>query len=245
MYQFNMSVNKKNAGWFSAIEKVFTIKMRALDGVVAFKDNASRIEISAACESERRGEAEEVIKHTLREMYLTVCKYEYLAGVLKIPALSRDSFKILIHTLVVFDREAENEIIENNLVLNDCLALDGFFHFRLGELKKRWDEIAQLASHNSLYLNHEETLNELLRFLISAVTPKIQKLSVSVSEGCYNVTGRYQNSNFEFRLLSPEKLLVYLINVAPLELTLDGEFSDERLYKRIVSIFDGKCAKNL
>ncbi|MCL2797946.1 MAG: hypothetical protein FWD58_07835 [Firmicutes bacterium] len=240
MYQFNMSVNQKNAGWFSAIEKTLAIKLRALDGVVASKDEGQRVEISIACENGRRSEAEAVISRTLSEMYLTVCKYEYLHAALKIPSLARQSYKILIHTLVVFDREAESEIVEKNLVLGDYLALDGFFYFRLGELKKRWDEIAQLASSNSLYLSREETLNELLKFLMSAVTPKIPKLSISVDAGHYNVSGRFQNSDFEFRITSADKLLIYLINAAPLELTLDGKFPDERLYKRIVSIFDGK-----
>ena len=242
MYQFNMSVDKKNAGWFLSVEKIFTIKMKGLDGVVASKANKARTDISVACESGRRAEAVEIIKKTLGEMYLTVCKYDYLADALKIPFLSEESYKILLHTLVAFDREAESEIIEKNLAINDYLALDGFFNFRLGELRGRWDEIANLASSNSLYLNHEETLNELLKFLMSAVTPKISKLSILALSDHYSVTGQYKSSRFTFRICSPEQLMIYLINIAPLELTLEGEFSDEKLYKRIVSIFDGKSA---
>ena len=238
-----MSVNQKNTGWFSAIEKTLSIKLKALDGIVASKNNGLRVEISVACENAHRACAESIIKKTLRDMYLTVCKYDYLRDSLRLPALSEESYKILLHTLVVFDREAECEIIEKSLMLNDYLALDGFFHFRLGELRKRWDEIAQLASSNSLYLSREDTLNELLKFLMSAVAPKIQKLSVSALADRYNVTGQYGNSEFEFHIFSPDKLLIYLINTAPLELTLDGEFTDKRLHKRIVSMFDGKSAK--
>ena len=216
--------------------------MKALDGVVASKDSLARIEISAACENSHRSEAMDIIKKTLTEMYLTVCKYEYLENLLKIPLLSEHSYKILIHTLVAFDREAESEIIESNLLINDYLALDGFFYFRLSELKKRWDEIAQLASNNSLYLNHEETLNELLKFLMSAVTPKIQKLSVFAAQDYFNVSGHYKSSHFEFKILDPEQLMIYLINVAPMELILEGDFMDNKLYKRIVSIFDGKTS---
>ena len=240
MYQFNMSVGKANARWYSAIEKPLTIKLRALDGVVASGDNGRRVEISVACESDRRARAEKIIRQTLVEMYLTVVKYEYLAGVLKIPGLSSGGFKLLLHTLVVFDCEAESELVEQSLVLKDCLALDGFFYFRLDELKKRWDEIVQLASSNSIYLSREETLNELLKFLMSAVAPKIPKLSVLSVDNRYHVSGRFQNSDFEFRFLSPDKLLIYLINAAPLELTLDGEFPDKQVYRKIVSIFEGK-----
>jgi len=242
MFQFNISVDKRYVTWFNSIEKILTIQMKELSGVVASAENGRRVEISIACENAQSAQAKKIIKKTLIEMYLTVCKYEYLASVLKIPRLSEASYKILLHTLVVFDRESESEILEKNLRFSDYLALDGFFHFRMQEVKKRWDEIAQLASNNALYLNHEDTLNELLKFLMSAVTPKVQKLSISVLADHFNVSGRYKNSRFECRILSSEQLMIYLINVAPLELTLEGEFEDRKLYQRIVSIFDGaKC----
>ncbi|MCL2375601.1 MAG: hypothetical protein FWC82_03675, partial [Firmicutes bacterium] len=58
----------------------------------------------------------------------------------------------------------------------------------------------------------------------------------------YNIKGEYNKSNFEIKINSAEKLMIYLINIAPLELVLEGEFSDKQLYKRITSIFDGKSA---
>jgi len=240
MYQFNMSVDKAHAAWFSSIDKVLTIQMKALDGVMADKLCETRVEVSVACENAQKSEAKKIIKKTLTEMYLTVVKFEYLKNSLKIPYLCDMSFSILLHTLVAFDREAETEIIDKNLKITDYLALDGFFNFRLCELKKRWDEIAELASNNARHLHQEETLNELLKFLMSAITPKIPKLSISVLSDHFNVSGQYKNSRFEFRILNPEQLMIYLINVAPLELTLEGEFADKKLYNRIVSIFDGK-----
>jgi len=241
MYQFNMSVDKLHADWFSSIEKVLTIQLKELDGVVASKASDKRVEISLACENANRQQAKKTIKNIIKEMYLTVVKYEYLKNALKMPHLSCNSFSVLLHTLVAFDKEAECEIIDKNLKIADYLALDGFFNFRLTELKKRWDEIAELASNNARHLHQEETLNELLKFLMSAITPKIKKLYISVLSDHFNVSGQYKNSSFEFRIINPEQLMIYLINVAPIELILEGEFSDKKLYNRIVSIFDGKA----
>ena len=240
MYQFNMSLDAKWASWFSQIEKVLAIQLKALSGVVASTTNGNRLEVSIACENANKLEAKRILKNTLTEMYLTICKFEYLDNALNLPHLSDTSRILLLHTLVAFDKEAEQEIVEKALVIKDYLALDGFFNFKLGELKDRWDDIAQLASSNARFLHVEETLNELLKFLMSAITPKIQKLCISVLADHFNVKGKYKNSNFEFRIPSAEQLMIYLINVAPIELTLEGDFSDEALYNRIISIFDGK-----
>ena len=235
-----MSVDNRQKQWFNSIEKVLSIQLKAISGVIASREVDKRTEVSIACESNFKSDAKKLIKKTLTEMYLTVVKYEYLETALKMPHLDSDSYSILLHTLVAFDRETESEIISKELKIDNYLALEGFFNFRLGELKTRWDEIAELASNNARHLHKEETLNELLKFLMSAITPKIKKLSISVLAGHFNVSGEYKKSRFEFRILTPEQLMIYLINVAPLELILEGEFSDKNLYNRIVSIFDGK-----
>jgi hypothetical protein len=143
-------------------------------------------------------------------------------------------------TLVAFDRDCERELIEKPLKIADNLALDGFYNFRLSELKKRWNDIAELAVSNSVYLNDDETLNELLRFLMSAISPKIMRLDVIKGERQYNIRGRYKESGFEYSVISPEQLMAYLINIAPVELTLHGGAWDDKLYKRLVSVFDAK-----
>jgi len=240
MFQFKLSVDNKRATWFNQIEKVLAIQLKSLDGVVASQENSGRLEVSIACENSHKQDAKRIIKKTLVEMYLTVCKFDYLNNILSLPHLSDISRNLLIHTLVAFDKEAEQEIVEKNLAIKDYIALDGFFNFKLTELRKRWDDIAQLASTNARYLHEEETLNELLKFLMSAITPKIQKLCISVLPEHFNVKGKYKSSNFEFRIPNADQLMIYLINVAPIELTLEGDFSDKNLYNRIVSIFDGK-----
>jgi len=243
MYQCNISVEKSKASWLKSIERILELQFKAIDGVVASGEHSGRAIISIACEKDRKKAAKNIITETLIEMYLTAVKYEHLKKRLKLTHLSDASATLLIHSLVAFDREAEKEIAESALKFNDNIALDGIFNFKLAELKQRWNEIAQLATSNSNHLHHDDTLNELLRFLVSAVTPKIKKLAVGANEHYFVVKGIYNKNNFEVSFTTAEQLMVYLINVAPLELTLEGDFSDKKLYNTIVSIFDGKAAK--
>ena len=56
----------------------------------------------------------------------------------------------------------------------------------------------------------------------------------------YNVSGHLPESEFEYNILDTEQLLLYLIDIAPLELRIRGTFTDRQLYNRLVRIFDAK-----
>lgn len=246
MFQFTMSVDIKRVEWLNAIEKVLLLKARGLDCVLASKQSGSQIvSVSVACSKENKDKALAMIKDAIVDMFLTVCKRSYLANIIKLPQLSKESYKILIHTLVAFDTLAESEIIKKELVFNNSIALDGFFNFRLSELKTRWNDISYMVTNNSCYITNDETLNELLKFLLSAVSPKIKKINITVVDNEYMVSGNYNNSDFMFNVDSSQELLLYLINVAPIELTIQGDFADRKLYKQILSIFDGKLSASL
>ncbi len=120
------------------------------------------------------------------------------------------------------------------------MALDGIFNFKMGELKDRWLEICNLTKTNGAYLYDDETYNELLRFLISAVNPKINKLTVCEHNGKYRITGALKNSMLDLSAVDVAELMYYLIDLAPLELFIDGSITNGELYRRLTGIFDAK-----
>ena len=239
MFQFGFSVADGQKKWFDTIEDVFAIRLKKAGGLYATLSKGGRLYVSVACESKNRAALRQVIKECFTDMFATVVKHEYLKNRIKL-ALDRKSYNLLLHTLVAFDRENERAVIEDALLLTDGLSLDGIFYFRLKELRKRWDEIAALATDNAAYLIDEDTLNELIRFLISAVSPKIRCLDVRQQDNRYNVSGHLPESEFEYNILDTEQLLLYLIDIAPLELRIRGTFTDRQLYNRLVHIFDAK-----
>lgn len=237
MYQFNMSIDKAKSHWFENAEKLFGRKIKASGGITAAKECDGRLNVSVACENENKQKTVVAIRESIAEIFLTTVKLDYLNSALNMPLLKSDAYKILLHTLVAFDRDTEKEIIYSALNLGDNLALDGFFNFKLVELRKRWDDIAELAVNNSAYLKSDETLNELLKFLMSAISPKVTKLEIVKRNGYYSVKGN-SNGDFEYRICSPEQLMVYLINIAPMELTLRGSFENDEIFDRLIGIFD-------
>lgn len=240
MYQINMSINEANEHWFRTIEQVLTKKLKQFNGIVATNFSFNRLNISFACENENKINVCAVIKECLMEMYSKVCKLEYMKKHLKLPMMNNASYLVLLHTLVAFDRETENELLNQEFELKNNMALDGFYNFRLKELRSRWNEICLMAADNAYYLNCEDTLNELLRFLISAVNPKMQKLEITQYKDEYKIYAKLENGNFEIKASDSQQLMVYLIDIAPLELVINGKLSDARLLKQLTNIFDAK-----
>lgn len=243
MFQFGFSIANEHEKWFETIEEVFAIRVKKAGGIYAAVKKNDRTVIAAACETRNKNGLISEIRDCLIDMYATVVKHDFLTSSIKLP-MDAPSYNLLIHTLVAFDRENERDLIKDGLIMRNGMSLDGIYYFRLRELRKHWEEISELAVSNAPFLLDEDTLNELIRFLISAVNPKIMRLDVTQKDNKYNVSGHLPESDFEYNIVGTEQLMLYLIDIAPLELRLYGHFTDKRLCDRLVRIFDAKREDN-
>lgn len=239
MYQVTVSVDSSKADWLYSVEDVINNKLKSCYAVSAICASGRRVYCSFGCEPQNRAQMLSAVKEGLVEMYGVVTKFDYIKKNLLI-GLPPLRYEILLHTLVAFDRENEHKLLNGILEVRDGMNLDGIFDFKLGELKERWLEICKLTKSNGTYLYDDETYNELLRFLISAVNPKINKLTVCENNGKYRLTGAMKNSTLELSACDSMELMYYLIDLAPLELVIDGRISNRELSQRLVGIFDAK-----
>ena len=243
MFQITVSVDSCRADWLYSVEDVIQNKLEDCYGVCALHESGKRVYCAFGCESENRASLLAAVKACLIEFYAVVVKFDYIKRNLPL-SLPRLRYEILLRTLVAFDRENEHKLLNSVVNVEDGLALDGLFNFRLGELKERWLEICGLTKSNCTYLLDDDTYNELLRFLISAVNPKINKLTVCERDGNYRLTGRLKNRALELNAEDSLELMYYLIDLAPLEVEIDGAISNNELSRRLVGIFDAKTRTN-
>ena len=145
--------------------------------------------------------------------------------------------EMLLRTLVAFDRERDELCIRSKLRagITKNFSLDGFFNFRLGELKKRWDNLKNVTRENAPLLTDPDTFNVVLRFLLSAVTPEANEAEV-MRTGADEFLLR---TDGEAKRLAGRELIYRLIDVAPMSVEVKGELGDE-IYDRIYGIFDVK-----
>ena len=239
MYQITISVDYNRADWLYSVDDVIRNKLQSCYAVSALRTSGKRLYCSFGCESESCAQMRDTIKAGLVEMFGVVGKYDFIKRNLSL-GLSKTNYDLLIHTLVAFDRENEHKLLNKVIRIEDNMTLDGIFNFKLCELKERWIEICNLTRNNGAYLYDDETYIELLRFLISAVNPKVNKLTVREENGVYSLSGSLKNSVINIDAHTSAELMYYLIDLAPLELVIDGGISNRELSKRLIGIFDAK-----
>ena len=196
-----------------------------------FADEPTRGEKSMFFERSRKTEDE------LVALYLSgVKKYVFLPIVESFRLQSFES-GILLHTLVAFDRERDELLVRAKLRESQgkIFSLDGFYNFRLGELKKRWRDLAAVARENAPLLYDEDSFNVVVRFLLSAVTPRTNEVLVG-----RNDNGYFVSEDGVKKYLGGYELICELVDVAPMSVSICGDMPDEEITDRIYGIFDVK-----
>lgn len=239
MFQITVSVDKSKADWLYSVEDISKSRLENCSAVSALHSTGNRIYCGFGCEYAKRAKLVGILKDCIVETFAVVAKFEFIKQHLSI-YLKPSQYEMLVHTLVAFDRENEHKLLRDLIKVEDGLTLDGVFNFRLSELKSRWLEICKLTVSNGAYLRDDETYNELLRFLISAVNPKINNLTVSEHNGVFRLVGRSETSSIDINVNDSMELMYYIIDLAPLELTIDGALSNVELSRNLVGIFDAK-----
>ena len=82
----------------------------------------------------------EAVKERLAEVIGIGYKYEFLSEKLQV-SLSRREKKLLCAALIAADYESDGAFIRRKLGSGDEYSLDGFYRFRLGSLKEKWQRI--------------------------------------------------------------------------------------------------------
>ena len=240
MYQISIKVNENRAFWIYALNKILEPRIKSAGGVIAVVESDGYVNLGLAGECGSKKTLSAIIADGIVELMETIGKMCYIDSKLSHLKIGKSTYRLLLHTLVAFDRECERELLLSIVKVTPFISLDGLFDFRLSELKKRWDEICTLIISNASFLHDELTLNELLRFLVSAIDPKIMKLELKQQGDEFMLTGMHNDSEFKLVTKGGDNLMLYLIDLAPIELEICGELFDSKLYCRLVEVFDAK-----
>ena len=68
-------------------------------------------------------------------------KYDFFENRLRLPLLSKEQKRLLLTALVAADLKEDKAYVTRRMRGFHTYSLDGVFHFRLQELKKRWEDV--------------------------------------------------------------------------------------------------------
>ena len=238
MFQLTISVNSSNTAVCSAFIKNI-IYSKVTDYSVCINSQMSgMVYVCFGAEQRNKNKIISTVKECLVKVYLTVIKKEYMEKHLRIFHASKVSQLLLLNTLVAFDRVSEDSLLRDELELGTNFNIDGFFNFRMTELKNRWRDVCKLASEHSEYLSSEDTVNELLKFLITAVNSKVSKAEIRQDGNSIEVVEYASETPQLITFDDYEQLMLYLIDTAPKKIIIKGYLKNKYYRERISHIFD-------
>lgn len=156
-----MTINNFEVGAYNNGVEEITITQNGFDGLyMSYLFGKVRERFSflpSTCDMERCGDHTEIAFKTEREYCPFVRKYaeEHIADILAVgykyaffekrlalPLLTPLKKRLLLTALVAADYKEDRTYIVRRIRGFEQYCLDGMFHFRLRELQKRWEEVA-------------------------------------------------------------------------------------------------------
>lgn len=239
MYETVISADNKHIEWLEELSRTLgeKLKGRAVTSV-SMGRNVSRLGIGGDGRYSRSISRD--VEQAVVALLTGTVKREYISGRLESVVLPPVQKKLLCHAMTAFDRATESEIICENLTMGKTLNIEGLLIFRFGEVEERWAEICRMATEHASYLADDETLNELLRYLIEAACESERRAEIFKLGGKYRMVVYDRGSSVEKVFDVFDDMLCRLIDYAPSETIVSG-FDYDESFMKLHAIFDVKC----
>ena len=179
MYEATVSVVKENEHLLEYVKEQLTPCMGEIDGITSEMDERNRNYFSLACADTYRFQVQRKLSDAVSQALTLGYKNIYVRKLLRI---DKNNFyqNVLVNTICIFDNEYDKQIVSRIIDVDKTMCLDGYYNFRLGPIKKKWQEITRLVSDNFYVLSDNTLIVEFLQYLLESTPSKCKQLSVSV-----------------------------------------------------------------
>jgi len=166
MWEFCINVSDKNISSSKKIYLALKDFCKNYNGLVTTYERCGNISILASCEECDSSRFKHFIENLLTDTICEDFKLKFLNENLTLFNLDDISKNAFMQALVSFDKESDKYIIDRHLNLANSIDLEAFYFFKLGDLREKWKELVSIANDNKSYLSSNDTLVELLKFLV-------------------------------------------------------------------------------
>ena len=234
MFEFTVSAERANLHYIDFLHTKLQKAIFAADAVIALSEADDRIFFSIGCEESASADIESLLFDGIADVFALGFKNDYLKRNLAVCGEGLLG-RTVLNTMTVLDSDAEKSLVRRALKGESKVALEGFFEFRLQELKERWSEVVQLANGNSLMFYDESAVCDFLSFLIDSIPQNADYIKVikhgergELLDGSGKQIAVTEILDKSY-LSDEERLLFNVICLSPKRVTVENKkmFSDE------------------
>lgn len=242
MWEFCINMSDKN---ISASKKIYLALKdfcKEYNGIVTTYERCGNISILVSAENCDENRYKHFIANLISDIICDDYKLAFLKENLSLPNLDSISKNAFMQALLSFDKEADKYIIQKFLTLEKSIDIEAFYYFRLSPLREKWKELVQIANDNKAYLSSNETLVELLKFLVNNLELKNETINLMQDNDkvCfYDTNFKLLKTNDASDKDIDSTIISYLISFAPKYVNIYKQDNfNSALIKLLKQIFD-------
>lgn len=179
MYEQTVNIEKENAHLLNYVKRQMEPTLRQIDGISTELDDEYRSYYTLACSDTYRFQISRAVAAAVCEALSLGYKNVYLRRLLDVDS---DNFyqNVLVNTICIFDSEYDKQFVSRIMTESVTLCLDGYYNFKMSQVKRKWRDISKLVTDNNFILTDNELITEFLQYLLESMSTKEQNLSVSL-----------------------------------------------------------------
>lgn len=185
MYETVVSVPSDSAYILDYVSSGMQGIVAEADGISSQMQAEGRCFYSLACADTFRFQLKRRLSELACDALALAYKNKFIRQLLNVDG-SSFYCNVLVNVICLFDCSQDKKTIGAMLDMDKPLFLDGYYNFRMGELKKRWRELSALVGDNRYILEDNSLIIEFLQYLLGSVSCKADKLSI-----CFEGNGYY------------------------------------------------------
>lgn len=203
----------------------------------------NNITLLIGCSNTQKMVIKKLLYSLIADVILNIYKAEYLKSQFNFQLKDDLLLKSFLKGLVCFDSDLEKEIIYSKLIKFDKINLESFINFRLRFLKNKWEDLVALANDNYLYLLSGGNFFELMKFLLSNLDCKVDKLEVNLNKEEFNLlsSGKALELPFMANNKDQEDLVTSIVSLCPKYITIyNGKTLNADIESFLYKLFDNR-----
>lgn len=179
MYEQTVNVEKSNAHLLDYVKSQLEPVLGQIDGISTEISDDYRNYYTLACSDTYRFQVGRAVNYAVCEALSLGYKNVYVRRLLNV---GYDSFyqNVLVNTICKFDSEYDKQFVSRIILDGATVCLDGYYNFKMSQVKRKWQEISKLVCDNSYLLADNELIIELLQYLLESLTSREQTVSLSL-----------------------------------------------------------------
>ena len=188
MYEATVSVVKANSHLLDFVKGQVTPCLKQIDGIYSELDERFRSCYAVACSDTYRFQVQRKLNEAVSQALSLGYKNIFVR---KLLGIGYDSFykNVLVNVICVFDNDYDKQLVSKLVEVEQNICIDGYYNFRLRDVKQKWSDVIKLLSENLYVLSDNGLIIEFLQYLLESTPSKVKTLSVSFEENTFTLYG--------------------------------------------------------